>query len=436
MFPRDLKLYLFLVCVPAVLLTGVGLVQLHKIAEGRQAAAAVARAGVLDRVQSRLRELVFDEEKGVDARTPAACCEELVSVFAQESDVRAPQGAFLWKPRTALVSAGALPDAVKDEIAAFKVMGDWGESPKNSKKPPMAGVRLCADQPVVWVRDGKRNGSVCGLVFAEDPVRVDFFTRALWPVGLVLGLLLVGVLGAGAVLLVRAVVQARRDDRMKTTFLANAAHELKTPLAGIGVWVELLKGGRLPSAKQAHAYDIISAENARMVRLVENLLDFSRLEQGRRRYHFRAVDLGALADTVAELVRGDFAAHGLAVTQTGAVRAWADRDAAQQILVNLLGNAAKYAAAAGPVDVTVARAGARVQVAVADRGPGMSEEARAHAFERFWRAETELTSETGGLGLGLAISDALAKDMDGRLAVTAREGGGCVFTLDLPAAAE
>ena len=75
-----------------------------------------------------------------------------------------------------------------------------------------------------------------------------------------------------------------------------------------------------------------------------------------------------------------------------------------------------------------------VRVAVMDRGPGLSAEAMEHVFERFWRADGALNSEKGGLGLGLAISHALAEDMDGSLSVTDREGGGCVFTLSIPAA--
>ena len=430
---RDLKLYLFLVCIPAVVLTGGGLLQLHKIAETRQAASVVAREGVLERIHARLREAFFDDEGKTDEALPLeARCAALRDVLAAAPDVRPPTGVFVWKPKTGFVCAQDLPDEVRSAIAGFKSIGDWDPVGKNSKKPPMAGLRLCADRPVVWVRDGKRNGSVCGVAFAEDPVEPDFLARALWPVGLVLGLLLAGVLSAGTVLLVRAAAKARTDDLTKTTFLSNASHELKTPLAGIGVWADLLRGGRLPAAKQAHAYDVIASENARMLRLVENLLDFSRLEQGRRRYHPRALDLAVLAADVVDLVRGDFAEHGITLKADEDVTAWADADATKQILVNLLGNAAKYAAAGGPVEVVVSQEESRVRVAVLDRGPGMSDEARAHAFERFWRADTDLTAATGGLGLGLSISDALAKDMDGRLSVAAREGGGCVFVLELP----
>ena len=435
MISRDLKLYFFLVCIPAVLLTGVGLVQLHKIAEGRRAASVVARTGVIERIQTELREAFFDEEKSEEASSPEARRKALLEALAKTPGVARPEGAFTWRVKGTevdVLSSPTVPKEVLMAIAAFRTMGEWGTGPKNRKKPPMAGIRLLVDHPVVWVRDGKRNGRVCGVVFADDPVVPDFLARALWPVGAVLLVLLAGVFGAGTWLLARTANKERNDNLVKTTFINNTSHELKTPLAGIGLWAEMLQAGSLKGEQLQHAYDIIVDENARMKRLVDNLLDYSRLEQRRRRYCYLKVDLALLAEDVVDLVRGDFAEHGITVRAEGKVMAWADLDATKQILVNLLGNAAKYAARNGPVEVEVSHADTGARVAVADRGPGLSAEARERVFERFWRAENALTSETGGLGLGLSISQALAQDMDGRLTVAAREGGGCVFMLELP----
>ena len=171
-----------------------------------------------------------------------------------------------------------------------------------------------------------------------------------------------------------------------------------------------------------------------MIRLVENLLDYSRLEQGRRNYHQTDIDLSALVGDVVELVRGDFAVHGITIKGLAPCYARADADAVRQILINLLGNAAKYAAAEGPIEVVLATGIGRVRVAVSDQGPGIPPEAMKHVFKRFFRADAALNSKTGGLGLGLSISYALAKDMGGALSVAARDGGGCVFTLELPVA--
>ena len=247
-----------------------------------------------------------------------------------------------------------------------------------------------------------------------------------------LALLLACVLVAGAWLMARAAAKARRDDETKTSFVSNASHELKTPLAGIGLWIDLLREGRLKTdAQRAHAYDVIAGENARMVRLVQNLLDFSRLEAGRGVFHFTEVDVDGLVAEVADVVRGGVAAHGLDLRPGGAGIARVDVDAVKQILVNLLGNAAKYAAAGGPVELATAAEGDGVRVTVSDRGPGLPPEARARVFERFYRADDALDAKTGGLGLGLSISQGLARGMGGDLSVAPRAGGGCVFTLQL-----
>lgn len=431
---RDLRLYLLLVCLPAVALTVFAFVQLGQISKARQTAAQVAREGLVERIHARLRETFFDEDKAEAPSPLETRCGELRAALSEEGGVRSPKGFFIWRPKTGIEFAQEVPSEVRAAIGELKTMGDWGKGPKSRKKPPMSDLREFAGHQVVWARDGKRNGRVGGIVFAEDPVEPDFLARALWPVGGVLLALLGGVFIAGAGLLVRTANKERRDNLTKTTFINNTSHELKTPLAGIGLWAELLQAGAVKGDQLQHAYDIIVDENARMKRLVDNLLDYSRLEQGRRRYCYQKVDLALLAEDVVDLVRGDFATHGITVRAEGKAVAWADLDATKQILVNLLGNAAKYAAAGGPVEVVVSVGDERVQVAVLDRGPGMSETARKHAFERFWRGDDQLTSSTGGLGLGLSISDSLAKDMDGHLAVAAREGGGCVFTLDLPAA--
>jgi len=438
MLGRDLKFHLVLVCVSAGALVLGAIWQLRLISQSRQTAAVVAREGVVERIHSRLREVFIDEDKAADAASFEVRCRELREVLDEEEGVRSPKGFFVWRAKPGIEAAKDIPPAVGSAIAQLKTMSDWDPSSRSRKKPAMSGMREFAGMPVVWARDGKRNGSVYGMVFEEDPVMSDFLARALWPVGLVMAVLLTGLVLTSAGRLRSEAEKARKDSEMKSTFLNNTSHELKTPLAGIGLWAEMLQAGMVKSEQLRHGYDIIVNENARMKRLVDNLLDYSRLEQGRRRYVYAKVDLGVLAAEVVDLVRGDFAQHGISLRVGGDVGtqervvAWADLDATKQIIVNLVGNAAKYAAAGGPVEVVVAGDGDRARVAVLDRGPGMSAEARKHAFERFWRGSAELTATAGGLGLGLSISDALAKDMDGRLSVATREGGGCVFALELP----
>jgi len=423
---RDLKLYFVLVCLPAAVLTGLGLFFLQ-----RQSAAAARqevemRRTVTENLAAALQDSVAEAGKDGDAVRAA---------LAGWTDprARAPSGAFVWTPRERLVWA---TDAATNLAARLDAFARWNEWTVLGRKKTCDGHGFMTidGRSVLWGRVG---GAAHGLVFdgpllASAPSAVDA-----WLVAGILVVLLVCVLVAGAWLMVRAAAKAREDDRKKTSFVSNASHELKTPLAAIGLWAGLLKSGRLSSPEQlGKAYATITDENARMLRLVENLLDFSRLEQNRRHYRIEKVDTAALVHDAVELMRGEFAPHGVSFAAAGPCPACADADAVKQILVNLLGNAVKYAAKQGPVEVGVARTDEAVRVTVADRGPGMSEEAMSRAFERFYRADDALDSETGGLGLGLSISRALARDLGGELSVAARAGGGCVFTLELMPAEE
>ncbi len=427
---RDLVVYFAAACVPALVVSAMALVQLHRVSEEQKREAS---ARVVEAVKRESAKTVFSRSGA--AADPRALCVGLRETLGRELGDTPPKGVFIWRTKGGVVGEDGVPGEVLAAIGGIDSMSSWGGFSKHVKKPPMAGVRQLASHFVVWARDGRRNGSLCGAVFDVNPTETGIIAVALWPIGTALGVLIAAVFATGAVLLMRAAARARRDDRMKTTFLSNASHELKTPLAAIGLWVDLLLAGRLATdERRSRAYEVIAAENARMVRLVENLLDFSRLEQGRRRYRIETVDVAALAADVVELVRGEFAAHGISLERGDGCLATADADAVKQVFVNLLGNAAKYAADGGPVEVVVRRDGENVLASVRDRGPGLPPEAMERVFERFWRAEESLNFEKGGLGLGLAISRALAADMDGTLSVSARDGGGCDFTLALPAA--
>lgn len=428
---RDLRLYFLLICLPAVVLTALGLVFLARQSAAEAARGREMRVARVENLAASLQDLV--NESGKTGEVVRAALRD----WSGGDGARRPLGAFVWTPKERLVwswgelgrpSPSEADGGVASRLAGFS---RWNEWTAVGKKRARRGLMSVGDRFVLW---GRVDNAVYGLVFAEHPVPETDAWRVVdaWMVGGILVVLLACVLVAGAWLMVRAATKARRDDRMKTSFVSNVSHELKTPLAGIGLWAEMLKAGRFPSEeKRTHACEMIVGENARMLRLVENLLDFSRLEQNRRHYRIESLDAVALAKNAVELVQGDFSRHGIAVAAQGGCRVCADADAAKQILMNLLGNAAKYAAAQGPVEVGVSKAEGTVRVTVADRGPGMSPEAMRRAFERFYRADDALDSSTGGLGLGLSISQALARDLGGDLTVAAREGGGCVFTLEL-----
>jgi len=263
------------------------------------------------------------------------------------------------------------------------------------------------------------------------PGGVFFMLSAVLAGGLVAAIL------AGGALLMRQARRSEEEAVQKTSFVANVSHEFKTPLTTIRLYSELLEQGRVADAEKRSDYlRTIGRETQRLSRLVNNVLDFSRLEQGRKRFERVELDLGATLARVLEIQRPRLAEAGLVLQQTlpdEAVRVMADRDAFEQILLNLLDNACKYGASGGEVSVTLlqrARGGAEVRVA--DRGPGVPSAHRGRIFEKFHRVDDTLTAEKGGAGLGLSIASQLARGFGGDLRYAERAGGGAEFILELP----
>ena len=247
----------------------------------------------------------------------------------------------------------------------------------------------------------------------------------------------VAAIVAGGSLLVWQVRRSEQEAAQKTSFVANVSHEFKTPLTTIRLYAELLEQGRVRNAAQGTDYlRTIGRETQRLARLVNNALDFSRLEEGRKKYALEAFELVAelarLLDTHAPRV----AEAGLALQRelpAPPVRVTTDRDALEQIVLNLLDNACKYARAGGEVTVALAgRAAGGAEIRVADRGPGVPAEHHERIFEKFHRVDDALTAEKTGAGLGLSIARQLARGLGGELRYAPAEGGGAEFILELP----
>ena len=252
------------------------------------------------------------------------------------------------------------------------------------------------------------------------------------------GLLVLAILAAGA-LLVRQARLSEIEAARKTSFVANVSHELKTPLTTIRLYAELLAEGRVrDEAKRADYLVTIGQETQRLGRLVANVLDFSRLEQGKKKYAPAALDLAAELRRLADTHAPRLAVAGLAlrVEAQESLALTTDRDAVEQIVLNLLDNACKYAAEGGEVLLRLSTegtdGGARARLVVADRGPGVPAEQRERIFEKFHRVDDRLVAEKAGAGLGLSIARQLARGLGGDLRCEAAPGGGAAFALTLP----
>lgn len=253
---------------------------------------------------------------------------------------------------------------------------------------------------------------------------------------LLIGTFIVAILSGGSLLL----LQTRRSEAeaaQKTSFVANVSHEFKTPLTTIRLYAELLEQGRVRDAAQGGDYlRTIGRETQRLARLVNNALDFSRLEQGKKKYAREQVDLAAELTRLLDTHAPRLAEAGLALHRAlpaTPVPLTTDRDAVEQIVLNLLDNACKYASEGGEVTVTLSsRPGGGAEVRVADRGPGVPVEHRERIFEKFHRVDDALTAEKSGAGLGLSIARQLARGLGGEVRYASRTGAGAEFILQLP----
>jgi signal transduction histidine kinase len=207
----------------------------------------------------------------------------------------------------------------------------------------------------------------------------------------------------------------------RSNFVAAVSHELKTPLTAIRMYGEMLRDGLVPSeAKRAEYYRHITVESERLSRLINNVLEFARLEKGNGEVALATGSVEPVVREVAELLRPHVEGQGfeLAVDVDPALPAVRfERDGLVQVLCNLVDNAAKYAREATPrrIELSARRAGGDVRLSVRDHGPGIAARHLGKIFEPFYRAESELTRRHKGTGLGLALVRGMAERMGARV---------------------
>lgn len=225
-------------------------------------------------------------------------------------------------------------------------------------------------------------------------------------------------------------------DEMKTNFLANVSHELRTPLSSIRSFSELLLSYDDDPAVQQEFLGIINSESERLTRLVNDVLDITKIESGKMDWHMTTVDLAALlrdsARTYVTLIDG----HHLVFQQEiddALPRIHADRDRLQQVIGNLLNNAVKFTPS-GTITLRAACHGAEVHIAVADTGVGIATDDHERIFEKFQQVGDTLTDKPKGTGLGLCICRDIVAHHQGRLWVESQPGAGSTFTIALPIA--
>lgn len=237
-------------------------------------------------------------------------------------------------------------------------------------------------------------------------------------------------------LLLRDVTEAKRAEAMRRDFVANASHELRTPVAAIRGAAETLLAGALSDPDSArHFVDMVARHAERLARLTRDLLDLSRIESGQWTMELGRVELSGMAQSVLDLHADRAAEKALRLARDvpEGLAARADARALEQVLVNLVDNAVKYTPQGGVVTVGAAQQDRGVVLTVADTGPGIDRHHLPRLFERFYRGDPGRSREQGGTGLGLAIVKHLTQAQGGEVGVESGAGG-TRFWVRLPAA--
>ena len=223
--------------------------------------------------------------------------------------------------------------------------------------------------------------------------------------------------------------------RIKDEFLATLSHELRTPLNAVMGWSQMLRDNSLhDEALRAKALDAIHRNVALQGQLVSDILDVSRMRSQTLRIERQPVGLAAVVDDAVETIGGLISSKNLtlSVSVPRDIIVNADAPRLQQVLWNLLANAAKFTPRHGTVGLVANRIGAHVEIVVTDSGPGIDAAFLPHVFEPFRQADQATTRQHGGLGLGLAISREIVRLHGGSIIAANHERGGAVFTVRLP----
>jgi len=333
--------------------------------------------------------------------------------------------------------AGTLPAGVSDVLAVLRsgaIVLDAADAVVSSSPPAVANglVRdhdLVHDELRHLARQVRRDGVI-------REVELDLPRGPLGRGRITVGARVAPLGSSYVLLLVDDRTEARRVEDVRRDFVVNVSHELKTPVGGLALLAEaVLEANDDPEAVARFAHRM-QVESTRLTRLVQEIVDLSRLEIAGTLHDPELVDVGAAAAEAIEQSRLMAGSRGSEIVASFADGVWVfgDADLLATAIRNLIGNAINYSAPGTRVAVSVRSTGQLVEIAVADQGQGIPESEQARVFERFYRVDAARSRATGGTGLGLAIVKHICANHGGEVTVWSEPGHGSTFTMRLPQA--
>lgn len=246
---------------------------------------------------------------------------------------------------------------------------------------------------------------------------------------------------SGLIWVLTDVTEREKIERDRRQFVSNVSHELRTPLTSVRSYSEALSDGALEDPKLAREFlDVIQRETDRMIRMISDLLNLSRMDSNRQEMNLELIDLSRLVDHILDrfdmmLSSEEYANKDYKILRELSDKPiWveADQDRLTQIIDNILNNAIKYSPDGGNVTVRLMTTHNEALLSIQDQGLGIPQKAIPHIFERFYRVDKARSREQGGTGLGLAIAKEVVERLNGRIWVNSIENKGSSFYISLP----
>lgn len=273
-------------------------------------------------------------------------------------------------------------------------------------------------------------------LYLKNPQLLSHSAQTMRLILISLTILALGAIGLGSYFIVNHTRKQMVMAQKKSDFVSNVSHELKTPLTSIRMFAELLQQDHSKDSKKTSRFlNVIVSETERLTRLINNILDFAKIERNQKSYYKKPFDLYLTLERIWEtlemhLINAGFQTQSEAISPPYWI--YGDEDAITQAITNLLSNAEKYSPETKEIELRSEKNQNQICISILDRGLGVPKDKEVKIFEHFYRADNSLSSGIQGTGLGLTIAQKIIEEHEGVITYQARPGGGSIFTIRIP----